>query len=151
MGVHLHSYRAAARSAALLLCAAGVLALSGCAGARMSPAEQERAATDTLCEDLGVLRMDAGKLADLGLTTTGLDDVRDLRDDVAHALDTVTQSAQRVRKARADAVTEAYDGLARAVDALPRDTSGAQAAERIRPQLEALDQAIAASQASAKC
>jgi hypothetical protein len=146
-----NAYTVMARAAAAALLAAGLFVLSGCSGDGPTPAQEASAATDTLCEDLGALRMDAGRLADLGRTSAGLDDVRDLREDVAHALDTVTRSAQKVRKARADGVTDAYDGLARAVDALPRDTNGDQAAQRLRPQLEALDHAIAASQASVKC
>ncbi|MET9802558.1 hypothetical protein [Streptomyces sp. NPDC006368] len=148
---HRNRHSPAVRAAAVSLLTAGVLVLSGCAGDRVPPDLEARVAADTLCEDLGGLRMDAGELSDLSPATAGIDDIRDLREDVSHALDVVTRSAERVRKAKAGAISDAYDDLSRAIDGLPRDTTGASATERLRPQLEALDQAIAASQAAVKC
>ncbi|MER7110978.1 hypothetical protein [Streptomyces sp. NPDC000229] len=127
------------------------LSLTGCSADAPTPRERARAAVDALCEDLGALRMDAGRLADLSPRSRGRDELRDLREDVAHDLDLVAQSARGVRKARARAVSDAYDRVSRAIDDLPGGTTGAQAAQRIRPHLEALDRAIAASQASVKC
>jgi hypothetical protein len=139
------TYRTALASAAALLC------LAGCSADAPTPRERALAAVDALCEDLGALRMDAGKLADLSPRSRGRDELRDLREDVAHDLDLVTHSARGVRKARARAVSDAYDRVSRAIDDLPGGTTGAQAAQRIRPHLEALDRAVAASQASVKC
>ncbi|MFF8293371.1 hypothetical protein ACF068_29705 [Streptomyces sp. NPDC016309] len=127
------------------------LCLAGCSAGAPSPRERTRAAIDTFCEDLGALRMDAGKMAGLGARSRGRDELRDLREDVAHDLDLVAQSARNVRRARAGPVSAAYDRVSRAVDDVPGGATGAQAAARIRPHLEALDRAVAASQASVKC
>ncbi|MDN3295836.1 hypothetical protein QWM81_17630 [Streptomyces ficellus] len=136
---------------AVLLLAAVPLSLTGCSADAPSPRQRTRAAVHALCEDLGGLRMDAGKLAGLSPRSRGYDDLRDLREDVAHHVDLVTRGARGIRKARAGAVSDAYDRLSRAIDDLPRGATGAQATKRIRPHLEALDRAIAASQTAVKC
>ncbi|MGA5419698.1 hypothetical protein [Streptomyces lavendulocolor] len=139
------------RAALVLVVAMVPLSLTGCTADAPSARERARAATDALCEDLGALRMDAGRMAGLGPRSRGRDELRDLREDVAHDLDLVTHSARGVRRARTRAVTDAYHQVARAIDGLPGGATGAQAGRHIRPQLEALDRAIAASQASVKC
>ncbi|QGV77374.1 hypothetical protein [Streptomyces ficellus] len=139
------TYRAGPAVAAALLC------LAGCSVAAPSPRERAVAAIDALCEDLGALRMNAGRLNDLSPRSKGRDELRDLREEVAHDLDLVTRSARDVRKARARGVSAAYDRVSRAIDDLPGGATGAQASSRIRPHLEALDRAIAVSQASVKC
>ncbi|GAA2499989.1 hypothetical protein GCM10010393_35510 [Streptomyces gobitricini] len=135
----------------VLVAAMVPVSLTGCSADAPSARERARAATDALCEDLGALRMDAGRLAGVSPRSEGRDELRDLREDVAHDQDLVTRSARGVRKARTRAVSDAYDQVVRAIDDLPGGATGAQARERIRPQLEALDRAIAASQASVKC
>ncbi|RST17706.1 hypothetical protein E2C00_19280 [Streptomyces sp. WAC05374] len=131
------------------------LSLSGCAAVAPTPRERALAAVDAFCEDLGALRMDAGRLAGLSPRSKGRDELRDLREDVAHDVDLVAGSVRAVRKARARArvraVSQAYDRVSRAIDELPSAATGAEAAQRIRPHLEALDQAVAASQAAVKC
>ncbi|WP_336320005.1 hypothetical protein [Streptomyces lavendofoliae] len=139
------------RVALVIVVAVLPVSLAGCAAEAPAGRERARAAKDALCEDLGALRMDTGKLAGLGPRTRGRDELRDLREDVAHDLDLVTRSARGVRAARTRAVSDAYDRVVRAIDDLPGGATGAQAGKRIRPQLEALDRAIAASQASVKC
>ncbi|OKJ94506.1 hypothetical protein AMK26_32260 [Streptomyces sp. CB03234] len=139
------------RAVLVLVLAAGPLTLTGCTADAPSPRERAMAAIDALCEDLGALRVDAGKLAGLSPRSRGHDELRDLREDLAHDLDLVRRSARGVRKARAGAVSDAYDRVGRAIDDLPGGVTGAQAARLIRPHLEALDNAIAASQASVKC
>ncbi|ORT57266.1 hypothetical protein [Streptomyces sp. CB03238] len=141
------------RAVLVLVLAAGPLTLTGCTADAPSPRERTMAAIDGLCEDLGALRMDVGKLAGLSPRSRGRDELKDLREDVAHDLDLVKRSARGVRKARAGAgaVSKAYDRVGRAIDDLPGGVTGAQASSLIRPHLEALDNAIAASQASVKC
>ncbi|PRH78954.1 hypothetical protein C6N75_12240 [Streptomyces solincola] len=133
-------------------CCAALLALTaGCSGDGMTARQRQTARVDAFCADLGALRMDAGKLADLDPRWRGAADVRDLRADAAHDLELVRRSAEGVPRAGAGAVADAYDEVRRAVDALPGNVAAPDAVRRIRPQLAALDQAIAASQAAVKC
>ncbi|MEV3987698.1 hypothetical protein AB0J57_02200 [Streptomyces sp. NPDC049837] len=148
-------HRRPPRAVLVLVLAALPLSLAGCSADAPSPRERAIAAIDAFCEDLGAMRMDAGKLADLSPRSKGREELRDLREDVAHDLGLVTRSARGVHKARARAraraVSDAYGRVSRAIDELPGGATGTQAAQLIRPHLEALDHAIAASQASVKC
>ncbi|MFF8828729.1 hypothetical protein [Streptomyces sp. NPDC015131] len=139
------------RVALVLVLASVPVWLTGCSADAPSPRERERAAAGSLCEDLGALRMDAGRLLSVGPRSEGREEMRDLREEVAHDLDLVTRGAKGVRAARTRAVSDAYDRVVRAIDDLPGSATGAQAALLVRPHLEALDRAVAASQASVKC
>ncbi|MCS0634717.1 hypothetical protein NX801_03385 [Streptomyces sp. LP05-1] len=133
------------------LLATGALPLAGCAGAERSPREAAAAAVLSLCEDLGTLRADTGRLAGLDSRRSGVYDVRDLRQVVADDLEVLRTSARGNDRSGVRAVSEAYDGLHTAVDQLPHDITADRAARRLMPRLEALDRAIAGSQASVRC
>ncbi|MEU6061392.1 hypothetical protein [Streptomyces sp. NPDC047097] len=135
----------------LLRAALAGLVLGGCSGDGMTARQRELAAVDAFCADLGALRMDAGRLAALGPRSEGRAELRDLGADAAHDVSLVQRSARGIRRAGAGAVADAYEEVRRAVDALPGTVPGPEAVKRIRPQLAALDQAVAASQAAVKC
>ncbi|MEE1756442.1 hypothetical protein [Streptomyces sp. SP18CS02] len=132
------------------LFAAVSLAASGCSAAGPTREEQATIAVHELCESLGDLRAHTGELADLDGTRAGVLDVRDFRQDISDDLHNVREEARTVRHPTA-ALANAFDSLSRAVDILPGDATGARATEQIMPQLQALDRAVAASQASVKC
>ncbi|MEU8465543.1 hypothetical protein [Streptomyces sp. NPDC029003] len=134
-------------AAAALLLSAGVAAPAFAA----DPSPNPSAAAAQLCTDLNKLRSDATALSGLNPASATKDQVKDAYNDVKGGWETVGKSKAEWNAAQKQAVKSAADGLKKTWDDLPGDTTGAQAATKLKPQATALDSAVKSARTGLKC
>ena len=118
-----------------ILFVALVLVLA-CAGAGcVQPSEEEAEAQ--LCQDLADLRAALESMENTSLRST-VGDIRDGRDQVQSAMESVRESAGQVANVRVDNLNAAYENLNQAVENLPNDVTAVEAIQTIRPQIQAV-------------
>jgi len=107
-----------------------------CAGAGcVQPSEQEAEAQ--LCQDLADLRAALESMENTSLRTS-VGDIREGRDQVQSAMESVRESAGQVANIRVDDLNAAYENLDQAVEDLPDDVTVIEAIQTIRPQVQAV-------------
>ncbi|MFG2292119.1 hypothetical protein [Streptomyces sp. NPDC048603] len=126
--------------------AALVLAAGGAASAQ--PTDD---AGKQLCTDLGELKADNAKLKALDPATATKDQIKQAHDDVQDEAKEVAESKAQFDQARKDAVQKAATDLQTAFAALPGDTTGKQALDKLQPQIQSLDSAVDAATTSLDC
>ncbi len=107
-----------------------------CAGAGcVQPSEEEEEAQ--LCQDLDELGAALESMENTSLRSS-VGDIRDGRDQVQSAMESVRESAGQVANIRVDELNTAYEDLDQAVQDLPDDATVPEAIQTIRPQIQAV-------------
>ncbi|MCK9307047.1 MAG: hypothetical protein CVV31_01340 [Methanomicrobiales archaeon HGW-Methanomicrobiales-2] len=118
-----------------ILFVAMVLILA-CAGAGcVQPSEEEAEAQ--LCQDLEELGAALESMENTSLRTS-VGDLREGRDQVQSAMESVRESAGQLANVRVDELNAAYEDLDQAVEGLPDDVTIIEGIQAIRPQVQAV-------------
>lgn len=116
--------------------AALALGLAACGGG----SESQASADQSMCQALGNYASAVAGLQGLSLDSTK-GDIQSQTDAVQSAWNSVTSAAQGVASADTSAIESAQSNLQDAVGNLSDDTTVAQAAQELQPQIQALSQA----------
>ncbi|WP_082122691.1 hypothetical protein [Methanoculleus sediminis] len=107
-----------------------------CAGAGcVQPSEEDAEAQ--LCQDLEELGAALESMENTSLRSS-VGDIRDGRDQVRSAMESVRESAGQLANVRVDELNAAYEDLDQAVQSLPDDLTVVEAIQTIRPQIQAV-------------
>ncbi|MFJ8159915.1 hypothetical protein ACIRBY_03185 [Streptomyces sp. NPDC096136] len=132
--------------------AALFLSIGGASAALAAdPSPNSSAAAAQLCTDLNQLRSDATALAGLNPSSATKDQVKSAYNDVRDGWDAVSKSTAQWSAAQKDAVKSAADGLKKTWDDLPDNSTGAEAAAKLKPQAQMLDSAVKSARTGLKC
>ncbi|MFF4498331.1 hypothetical protein [Streptomyces sp. NPDC001546] len=115
------------------------------------PSPNASAAAAQLCTDLNKLRSDATALYGLKSPSATKDQVKSAYNDVRDSWDKVAKSTAEWKAAQKDAVKSAADGLKNTWNDLPGDTTGAEAAAKLKPQALQLDNAVKSARTGLQC
>ncbi|NGO74169.1 hypothetical protein G6045_00475 [Streptomyces sp. YC504] len=130
-------------------CAALALTVTSCSDDE-SPKDEATQAASELCSDLSELKADNAKLKALDASATK-EQFQDAYNDVVDDWDDVSEHLNELDSAKKDAVQGAADDLKQAYGDLPGDTTGAQGVAKLKPQIEKLDETVAAASTGLKC
>ncbi|MFG2666513.1 hypothetical protein ACGFY6_20010 [Streptomyces sp. NPDC048387] len=97
------------------------------------------------------LRSDTAALYGLNSASATKDQVKSAYNDVRDSWDKVAKSTAEWKAEQKDAVKSAADGLKKTWDDLPGDTTGAEAATKMKPQAQQLDNAVKSARTGLKC
>jgi hypothetical protein len=112
------------------------LGVAACGG----DSESQASAEQSMCQALGNYASAVAGLQGLSLESTK-SDIQSQTEAVQNAWDGVTSAAQEVGSADTSAIESAQSSLQDAVNNLSDDTTVAQAAQDLQPQVQALSQA----------
>ncbi|MEU3061661.1 hypothetical protein [Streptomyces subrutilus] len=133
-----------------VLCAAAVFGLSACSD-DSTPAEDATKAAADACTDLSSLKGDTAKLKALSPANATKDQVKDAYEAVQQDWQNLKGNLQKLKSSEQDAVKSAADDLKKAYESLPGDTTGKDALTSVQPQVQKLDESVAAASTSLKC
>ena len=134
--------RVAAFAGTAALMAAALAACAPQAQVQESPTAQA-GAEQTVCDSLAAFRGSVEDLLALDPSTASIDDVKAARRNIDQAWADVRASASSVEIADQEAVEDAWQGLAEAVDDVPTDQPISEAVASIRAQAEEVRAAYA--------
>jgi hypothetical protein len=135
-----------------LLLAFGLLVAALSVGAIACEDDEKTAqeAEAQLCQDLDKLAQARAQFDNLSSTST-VDDVRNANEAYNDALSDVVDSARDVQGVQTQAIQDAYDDLAQAIDDIPGDATIEQALTSIESQVAAVDAAWAQALGGVDC
>ncbi|MFE2283830.1 hypothetical protein ACFXDJ_06625 [Streptomyces sp. NPDC059443] len=136
--------------ATTMLCATAALGLTACSD-DSSPKDKATQAASALCTNLSALKGDTAKLDALDPATATKDQIKDAYEAVQKDWAAVSSDLGDLKGAKKDAVSGAADGLKKAYEGLPGDTTGKDALTAIRPQIQKLNETAAAASTSVAC
>lgn len=118
---------------------------------QQSPKAEATRAASALCTNLSTLKGDTAKLDALDPATATKDQIKDAHEAVQKDWTAVSGDLGDLKGAKKDAVSGAADGLKKAYEDLPGDTTGKEALTALRRQIRKLNETAAAASTSVAC